>query len=133
MKENTKRISCYLIVILLTLLVPFTMVLAEETEKNMEETDYSEPITTVGAMDDSDGEIPTIGAEEESDGEVPTVGPGTESNRSTIDESAPITDAGNNPASVDDNQIIVPLAIGGAVVVAIIITSIVVKSKKKSE
>ena len=121
MKENTKRISCYLIVILLTLLVPFTMVLAEETEKNIEEeADYSEPITTVGAMDDSDAEIPTIGAEAESDDSV-------------LSESAPITDAGNNPASVDDNQIIVPLAIGGAVLVAIIITAIVVKSKKKSE
>ena len=120
MKEKAKRISCYLIVILLTLLVPFTMVLAEETEKNMEEADYSEPITTVGAMDDSDAEIPTIGAESETDG-------------NDLSESTPITDAGNNPASVDDNQIIVPIIIGGAVLVAIIITTIVVKNKKKSE
>ena len=120
MKRIIKRISFYLIVISLTLLVPFTMVLAEETEKNMEETDYSESITTVGAMDDSDTEIPTIGAEAESDG-------------SDLSESAPITDAGNNPASVDDNQIIVPLAIGGAVVIAIIITAIVVRKKNKSK
>ena len=117
MKEKTKKISCYLIVILLTLLLPFTMVLAEETEKNMEEPVESGPVTTVGATEDSDAEIPTIG-------------PGTESNRSTIDESVPITDAGNNPASVDENQIIVPIAIGGTILVAAIITTIVIKKKK---
>ena len=114
MKGKTKKISCYLIVILLTLLLPFTMVLAEETEKNMEEPVGSGPITTIGAMDSSDAEIPTIGAEFEND----------------INESTPVTNPGDNPASVDKNQIIVPIAIGGTILVAAIITIIVIKKKK---
>ncbi len=114
MKGKTKRISCYLIVILLTLLLPFTMVFAEETEKNMEEPVGSGPITTVGATEDSDAEIPTIGAESEND----------------INESTPVTNPGDNPASVDENQIIVPIAIGGTILVAAIITIIIIKKKK---
>ena len=117
MKGKAKIISCYLTVILLTLLLPFTMVLAEETEKNMEDPVGSGPITTVGATEDSDVEVPTIG-------------PGTESNRSTINESAPVTNPGDNPASVDKNQIIVPIVIGGTILVAAIITIIVIKKKK---
>ena len=115
MKEKTKKISCYLIVILLTLLLPFTMVLAEETEKNMEEPVGSWPITTVGATEDSDDKIPTIGAESDS---------------SDINESTPVTNPGDNPASVDENRIIVPIAIGGTILVAAIITIIVIKKKK---
>ena len=49
MKEKTKKISCYLIIILLTLLLPFNMIFAEETEKNMEDPVGSGPIKTVGA------------------------------------------------------------------------------------
>ena len=114
MKEKAKRIYCYLIVILLILLLPFTMVLAEETEKNMEDPVGSGPITTVGATEDSDDEIPTIGAESEND----------------INESTPVTNPGDNPASVDENRIIVPIAIGGTILVAAIITIIVIKKKK---
>ena len=114
MKGKAKRISCYLIVILLTLLLPFTMVLAEETEKNMEEPVESGPITTIGAIEESDDEIPTIEAESEND----------------INESTPVTNPGDNPASVDKNQIIVPIAIGGTILVAAIITIIVIKNKK---
>jgi len=114
MKGKAKRISCYLIVILLTLLLPFTIVFAEETEKNIEEPVGSGPITTIGATEDSDDEIPTIGAESEND----------------INESTPVTNPGDNPASVDENQIIVPIAIGGTILVAAIITIIVIKSKK---
>ena len=117
MKGKTKRISCYLIVILLTLLLPFTIVFAEETEKNMEEPIGSGPITTVGATEDSDDEIPTIGAE-------------SENSNNDINESTPVTNPGDNPASVDKNQIIVPIAIGGTILVAAIITIIVIKNKK---
>ena len=117
MKEKAKRISCYLIVILLIFLLPFTIVFAEETEKNMEDPVGSGPITTVGATKDSEDEIPTVGAE-------------SENSNNDINESTPVTNPGDNPASVDENRIIVPIAIGGTILVAAIITIIVIKKKK---
>ena len=120
MKRKTRMICCYLLITLLTLILPFTMVSAEETEKNInEEIEKTESITTVGAIEEPEDKVPTA-----------IVGT-TEVNRSYSDETVQVTTTGDNPASVDKSQVIIPVAIGAIVIVAVIVTVATIKNKKK--
>ena len=120
MKEKIKHICCYSLITLLTLILPFTMVSAEETEKNInEEVEETESITTVGAIEEPEDKVPTA--------IVGTTG----DNRSYSDETVQVTTTGDNPASVDQGQIIIPIAIGAIVIVAVIVTVVTIKNKKK--
>ena len=119
MKNKIKKVSCLLLIILLTLFVPYTMVLAEETKKDMT-SEESEPRETVGAIE-----------ENEDDGKMTILG--TENSSSDTSESEPVTTTGDNPASVDENQTMIPMIVGTAVLVAIVLTIVIVTKNKKSE
>ena len=116
-----KNKKLFILVILLTLLIPYTMVLAEEEKKDIA-SEESEAILTIGAMN-----------EDEEKKEVPEATVGTENNMSGVNESAPITTTGDNPASVDNDQMIIPMVVGTAVLVAIVLTIVIVTKNKKSE